>query len=385
MDAKEKSLINESLPTQEDSQLEPTASQDTEKQENSAQLHFLAAGQSQELQAHYQNLEQILRKRTQQRDVYKARYQALATELTKLKSQDQGFSQLDDSYLIQQVEGLRVKIWNFGLHHYGGVVSRGKSLLDPLLSDYTEFNMRSDMDLEYYLELPDWRPAIMEAFLWRLMVAEIFNRFWWAGSVGKSMSRLHRVMKQSFQSTADIQSFQTWSATTTKLILESQKRNGPLSSGSPERKLETLVKEIHGAIQQYRTSTRGGLMNAIREILNEAIALDEELCQQLAQFEWDFPGPEVDYDAQRMQLADGEAPGTDADEKRKICIAKQWKLKVSSGKVVVLRDVLEKIAGWVDCFVVVGDTIIQYDPIHAALPWAAFCFLLNVAVSDVQA
>jgi hypothetical protein len=52
-------------------------------------------------------------------------------------------------------------------------------------------------------------------------------------------------------------------------------------------------------------------MNAIREILNEAIALDEELCQQLAQFEWDFPGPEVDYDAQRMQLADGEAPGTD--------------------------------------------------------------------------
>jgi hypothetical protein len=74
-----------------------------------------------------------------------------------------------------------------------------------------------------------------------------------------------------------------------------------------------------------------------------------------------------------------------ADEKRKICIAKQWKLKVSSGKVVVLRDVLEKIAGWVDCFVVVGDTIIQYDPIHAALPWAAFCFLLNVAVSDVQA
>lgn len=197
MDAKEKSLINESLPTQEDSQLEPTASQDTEKQENSAQLHFLAAGQSQELQAHYQNLERILRKRTQQRDVYKARYQALATELTKLKSQDQGFSQLDDSYLIQQVEGLRVKIWNFGLHHYGGVVSRGKSLLDPLLSDYTEFNMRSDMDLEYYLELPDWRPAIMEAFLWRLMVAEIFNRFWWAGSVGKSMSRLHRVMKQS--------------------------------------------------------------------------------------------------------------------------------------------------------------------------------------------
>ncbi|KAJ5998809.1 hypothetical protein N7451_006619 [Penicillium sp. IBT 35674x] len=309
MDAKEKPLINERLPTHENSQ--PTASQDTEEQENSTQLHCLAPGQSQELQAHYQDLERILRKRTQQRDVYKARYQALATELTKLKSQDQGFSQLDDSYLTQQVEGLRVKIWNFGLHHYGGVVSRGKFLLDPLLSEYTESNMRSDMDLEYYLELPDWRPAIMEAFLWRFMVAEIFNKFWWAGSVGRSMSKVYRIMKQSFQSTADIQSFQTWSATTSKLILESQKRNGPLSSRSPERELETLVEEIHGAIQPYRTSTRGGLMNAIREILNEAIALDEELCQQLAQFEWDFPGPEVVFDAQRMQLADGEALSTD--------------------------------------------------------------------------
>ncbi|KAJ5956152.1 hypothetical protein N7501_010431 [Penicillium viridicatum] len=73
-----------------------------------------------------------------------------------------------------------------------------------------------------------------------------------------------------------------------------------------------------------------------------------------------------------------------ADEKRKICISKQWKLKTPSGKTIILRDVLEKIAGWVNRLIAVGDMIVQYDPSHAALPWAAFRFLLNVAVGDVQ-
>ncbi|KAL2820150.1 ankyrin repeat-containing domain protein [Aspergillus cavernicola] len=73
-----------------------------------------------------------------------------------------------------------------------------------------------------------------------------------------------------------------------------------------------------------------------------------------------------------------------ADDKRKVCIAKQWKLKTPGGKIIILRDVLEKIAGWVNRFVAVGDTILQYDPSHAALAWAAFRFLLNVAVGDVQ-
>lgn len=74
-----------------------------------------------------------------------------------------------------------------------------------------------------------------------------------------------------------------------------------------------------------------------------------------------------------------------ADEKRKLCISRQWKLKAPDGKVIILRDVLEKISGWVNRFVAVGDVIIQYDPVHAALPWAAFRFLLNIAVGDVQA
>jgi hypothetical protein len=73
-----------------------------------------------------------------------------------------------------------------------------------------------------------------------------------------------------------------------------------------------------------------------------------------------------------------------AEDRRKDCISRQWKLKIPGGKVIILRDVVEKISGWLDRFKAIGDAAVQYDPTHAALPWAAFRFLLNVAVGDVQ-
>ena len=56
---------------------------------------------------------------------------------------------------------------------------------------------------------------------------------------------------------------------------------------------------------------------------------------------------------------------------------KLWKVKFR-GEEVVLRDVGMKILRWIDKFKQIGDIIIQFDPVHAALPWAGFRFLLQV-------
>ena len=58
----------------------------------------------------------------------------------------------------------------------------------------------------------------------------------------------------------------------------------------------------------------------------------------------------------------------------------QWKVKFR-GEEVMLRDVGMKILHWVDKFKQVGDIIVQYDPAHAALPWAGFRFLLQVGLN----
>lgn len=71
-------------------------------------------------------------------------------------------------------------------------------------------------------------------------------------------------------------------------------------------------------------------------------------------------------------------------EKKLMCIQRRWRFTRGDGKVVILRDLFEKIAVWIQKFKDVGDIAIQYDPAHAALPWAAIRFLLSMAIEDVQ-
>ena len=50
----------------------------------------------------------------------------------------------------------------------------------------------------------------------------------------------------------------------------------------------------------------------------------------------------------------------------------------------MLRDLLEKIAKWIDYFKTIGDVAVQFDASNASLPWAAVRFLLQITVNDVQ-
>ena len=71
-------------------------------------------------------------------------------------------------------------------------------------------------------------------------------------------------------------------------------------------------------------------------------------------------------------------------EKQKICLQKRWVFKKGSGEPLVVRDLVDKIAVWVGKFIKVGDVAVQYDTAHAALPWAAVRFLLQITLSDSQ-
>lgn len=54
-------------------------------------------------------------------------------------------------------------------------------------------------------------------------------------------------------------------------------------------------------------------------------------------------------------------------------------VRIKPGKTFVVRDAFEKVAGWIKKFIEVGDVAVQYDPVHAALPWAAVRFILQVS------
>lgn len=57
--------------------------------------------------------------------------------------------------------------------------------------------------------------------------------------------------------------------------------------------------------------------------------------------------------------------------------SEQRRIRLPFGEINI-REHFDKIVSWVQKFIAIGDTIVTYDPGHAALPWAALRFILQV-------
>ena len=64
---------------------------------------------------------------------------------------------------------------------------------------------------------------------------------------------------------------------------------------------------------------------------------------------------------------------------RDTSIKKRWRFhRPGNGQTVILRDLFSKIVVWIDRFKDIGDIVVQYDPVHVAVPWAGVRFLIQV-------
>ncbi|RDW58456.1 hypothetical protein BP5796_12386 [Coleophoma crateriformis] len=70
-------------------------------------------------------------------------------------------------------------------------------------------------------------------------------------------------------------------------------------------------------------------------------------------------------------------------EKQEDCEKKSYKFRVC-GRDLILRDVAGKVIVWLNKFKEVGDIAVNFDPIHAALPWAAVRFLLQAVIGEAE-
>ncbi|KAH7308794.1 hypothetical protein BKA65DRAFT_601650 [Rhexocercosporidium sp. MPI-PUGE-AT-0058] len=65
-------------------------------------------------------------------------------------------------------------------------------------------------------------------------------------------------------------------------------------------------------------------------------------------------------------------------------LQKRWVWKNRKVEVIIVRDLFAKMITWIEKVKSIGDTIVQYDPGHAALPWAAARLILQASINDVQ-
>ncbi|KAI1167471.1 hypothetical protein F5B18DRAFT_601893 [Nemania serpens] len=72
-----------------------------------------------------------------------------------------------------------------------------------------------------------------------------------------------------------------------------------------------------------------------------------------------------------------------ANERKEECMKKRWRINVN-GRTIYVRDILEKLCAWVKKIINIGDIAIQYDPVHAALPWAAIRLIMQTGMNDLD-
>jgi hypothetical protein len=70
-------------------------------------------------------------------------------------------------------------------------------------------------------------------------------------------------------------------------------------------------------------------------------------------------------------------------ESRDACREKGLKFNIGE-KTFVVRDLADKILSWVERFKKIGDIAVQYDPVHAALPWAGIRLLLQACLPLIE-
>lgn len=70
-------------------------------------------------------------------------------------------------------------------------------------------------------------------------------------------------------------------------------------------------------------------------------------------------------------------------EKQRRCEEKAFKFQFR-GQEIILRDVAEKVIVYLNKFKAIGDVAVNFDPVHAALPWAGVRFLIQVLFPVVQ-
>lgn len=72
-----------------------------------------------------------------------------------------------------------------------------------------------------------------------------------------------------------------------------------------------------------------------------------------------------------------------AEDKKQLCVEKQWSMTIA-GKEIVLRDKVNTVVDLISKFKDIGSIAVGADPIHAGLPWAGICLILQVVVADKE-
>lgn len=136
-----------------------------------------------------------LRKTTLELEKTRKLWKKAVSQLDQIRSHESGAFQVTDDELVSSVNGLRYDIRSFSMQYFMGDTSLASNRL-PVggFSEYLRQTTAESDERPTYALCDTFGPVIIQAFLWRLLIGEIFGRFRWIPRLADSMVALYQAL-----------------------------------------------------------------------------------------------------------------------------------------------------------------------------------------------
>jgi predicted nucleic acid-binding Zn-ribbon protein len=246
----------------------------------------------------------------------KSRWKQAAKELNGLRAQGRGFYQVTDNYLCDLITRLRYRVRDFGIQHFSEKLpKRPKFEENRVWKEYMVSTTRDESYLDF-VNCSETRPSIIQAFLWRVIVHEVFCKFRWAGSASLPVQELTKDLEsclndgESSPTEIDaVKKLHTWRATTVGLLLDSMDQQKLLQADSELQKWKCeLHDEVNTNLGLLRLTDQKVSQQDFFDIIDHAVKIDKEISRQVSRVTWNFGSEDgiQAFDLTSMELRKGE-------------------------------------------------------------------------------
>ncbi|CAG9989531.1 unnamed protein product [Clonostachys byssicola] len=323
---------------------------DIERQMHTKTKFDLSASR-QEASAHFEGKSQAINDRSMMRRKMKDKQAMLEEELTKAKETaatarqgqmkavselnksmrlNQGSDQSTDTQLVQKLVELRNDIRTWSLTYFITTSENASKLsrhdLMKILDKTKVHSFTRENFFERSLQDPTIRPTVVRSILWKVLQCGIFRQYLWV--MGPFMSRsvkdthnflsFHMVKKHTQDSNEKSHKFNIWRANGSAMF--SQAPDPDQKRTNRDQIITKWVATIIVLLKPlFANQDQKDVEDDLYQIIDQALALDEELCQQVAdvsvQYLRDSAGLvklRFDSDAMTTEIGSKDATAGDA-------------------------------------------------------------------------
>ncbi|KAI0883272.1 uncharacterized protein GGS22DRAFT_168313 [Annulohypoxylon maeteangense] len=240
--------------------------------EHNAAIDSLAHSTEQEYQARTK-AENEIQQLNSKLKAMQTKWKRTANQLDQMLSQSQGFNKVTDEEFKDMALQLQYNIRNFAIQYFSDPAKGSGIQVRSFLLNHMP------KDFKLYLKSRENCPAIIQAFIWKMLTVFIFNKFLWAGCASRGFSQLWQQL--NFERTGD-QKLHMWRATTATLTSQS------MTEKDLSHNQQTKDRVLHDILEITKALSDQAYDSEVSSIIDDAIKLDKIISLQVAGVSWNF-------------------------------------------------------------------------------------------------